>query len=62
MLEHDHHGTDSLMRPPAELDYSLTGKNFNRAIELGLAEADWYQSPVPRATLRKLLELSLIHI
>ena len=44
------------MRPPAELDYSLTGKNFNRAIELGLAEADWYQSPVPRATLRKLLE------
>ena len=56
MLEHDHHGTDSLMRPPAELDYSLTGKNFNRAIELGLAEADWYQSPVPRATLRKLLE------
>ena len=38
------------------LDYSLTGENANRAIERGLAEADWYQCPVPRATMRKLLE------
>lgn len=43
------------MRPPSKLNYSLTGENANRAIELGLAEADWYQSPVPRATLRQLL-------
>lgn len=43
------------MRPPNNLNYSLTGENANRAIELGLAEADWYQSPVPRATLRQLL-------
>jgi MocE subfamily Rieske [2Fe-2S] domain protein len=40
----------------AKLDYSLTGANSKRAIELGLAEAEWYQSPVPRATLRQLLE------
>ncbi|QYM78110.1 NADH:ubiquinone reductase (Na(+)-transporting) subunit F [Horticoccus luteus] len=41
--------------PPA-LDYSLTGVNATRAIELGLAEAEWYQSPVPRDTMRALLE------
>ncbi|MEM8865276.1 MAG: NADH:ubiquinone reductase (Na(+)-transporting) subunit F, partial [Planctomycetota bacterium] len=48
-------GTATLMRPPTILDYSLTGENAGRAIELGLAEADWYQCPVPRATMRKLL-------
>ena len=37
-------------------DYSLTGINAAQAVELGLAEADWYQTPVPRATMRKLLE------
>ena len=44
------------MRPPNILDYSLTGENAERAVELGLAEADWYQCPIPRATMRKLLE------
>lgn len=52
----DFHGGAAVMRPPEKLDYSLTGENAKRAVELGLAEADWYQSPVPRATLRKLLE------
>lgn len=37
-------------------DYSLTGVNASLAIEKGLAEADWYQCPVPREQLRKLLE------
>ncbi|SDG77709.1 NADH:ubiquinone reductase (Na(+)-transporting) subunit F [Winogradskyella thalassocola] len=45
----------SMPNPKIELDYSLTGKNATRAIELGLAEADWYQTPVPRKTMRKLL-------
>ncbi|NBB79464.1 MAG: NADH:ubiquinone reductase (Na(+)-transporting) subunit F, partial [Verrucomicrobia bacterium] len=44
------------MRPPSILDYSLTGENAHRAVELGLAEADWYQCPVPRAEMRQLLE------
>ncbi|MEM7626339.1 MAG: NADH:ubiquinone reductase (Na(+)-transporting) subunit F [Planctomycetota bacterium] len=44
------------MRPPNKLDYSLTGENADRAVEMGLAEADWYQCPVPRAEIRKLLE------
>lgn len=43
-------------RPPAKLDYSLTGENAALAIERGLAEADWYQCPVPRETMRRLLE------
>jgi len=46
----------TLATPPAKLDYSLTGENAHRAIERGLAEADWYQCPVPRETMRKLLE------
>lgn len=42
--------------PPKHLDYSLTGIETARAIEKGLAEADWYQCPVSRETMRKLLE------
>jgi len=42
-------------RPTGQLDYSLTGATAAAAIEQGLAEADWYQSPVPRATMRQLL-------
>jgi len=45
-----------LSRPPEKLDYSLVGVNAARAVEAGLAEADWYQSPVPRPVMRKLLE------
>jgi len=56
-MDLDHgEGTATLMRPPNILDYSLTGENSNRAVELGLAEADWYQCPVPRKEMRKLLE------
>jgi Na+-transporting NADH:ubiquinone oxidoreductase subunit F len=40
----------------AVLDYSLTGANATLAVERGLAEAEWYQCPVPRDTMRKLLE------
>lgn len=55
-MSHEHdHGTAVLTQPPARLDYSLTGENAARAVERGLAEADWYQSPVPRATMRQLL-------
>jgi hypothetical protein len=50
------HDTTILSKPPTHLDYSLVGEEASRAIERGLAEADWYQSPVPRATLRNLLE------
>ena len=48
--------TAAISKPPTKLDYSLTGENAARAVERGLAEADWYQCPIPRATMRKLLE------
>ena len=43
-------------RVPQISDYSLVGVTSAQAVEKGLAEADWYQSPVPRAEMRKLLE------
>jgi Na+-transporting NADH:ubiquinone oxidoreductase subunit F len=50
------HDTNILTQPPVKLDYSLTGLNSTLAVERGLAEADWYQSAVPRDTMRSLLE------
>jgi len=43
-------------KPRLGLDYSLTGTNSRLAVEKGLAEADWYQCPVPREIMRTLLE------
>jgi len=37
-------------------DYSLTGVNAAVAVEKGLAEAEWYTTPVPKAAMRQLLE------
>ncbi len=48
--------SEQTFKPPAGLDYSLTGENATLAIERGLAEADWYQCEVPRPVMRKLLE------
>jgi len=54
--DHDHdHGT-AVLPVQTKLDYSLTGEESARAVERGLAEAEWYQCPLPRATMRKLLE------
>jgi Na+-transporting NADH:ubiquinone oxidoreductase subunit F len=50
------HDAPTLANPPASLDYSLTGVNGIAAIEKGLAEADWYTSPVPREIMLELLE------
>ncbi|MFA7345855.1 MAG: NADH:ubiquinone reductase (Na(+)-transporting) subunit F [Terrimicrobiaceae bacterium] len=56
-MSQDHpNGAAVLAKAPAHLDYSLTGENAARAIERGLAEAEWYQTPVPRSRLRALLE------
>lgn len=42
-------------KSPSSPDYSLTGVNAKRAIENGLAEADWYQCLVPREVMRDLV-------
>ena len=47
---------NTLSNPLVQLDYSLTGINASLAVEKGLAEAEWYQCPVPRDTMRQLLE------
>src|SRR5271155_5022748 len=49
------HDAVTLAKPPAKLDYSLTGVNSHLAVERGLAEADWYQCAVPREKMRQLL-------
>ncbi len=36
-------------------DYSLTGVESQKAVEMGLADAEWYQSPIPRENMRELL-------
>jgi len=36
-------------------DYSLVGKSSKSAVEQGLAEADWYSSPLTRIELKDLL-------
>lgn len=54
-MSHEH---APVLPPPERLDYSLTGLTTAAAIEKGLAEADWYQCHVPRATMRRLLERS----
>ncbi len=52
----EHAGASALggVSPPLR-DYTLNRKNSDRAIVLGLAEAEWYQSPVPREEMRELL-------
>lgn len=47
--------TNTAAIPFLALDYSLIGVNSTRAVEMGLAEADWYQCSVPRGTMRSLL-------
>ncbi|WP_135556602.1 fatty acid desaturase family protein [Paenibacillus cymbidii] len=37
-------------------DYSLTGPENKRAEERGLAAADWYSSPIPRAKMKELMK------
>jgi len=36
-------------------DYSLLGAESGKVIELGLVDAEWYQSPIPREKMRELL-------
>ncbi len=37
-------------------DYSLIGKDSALAIEKGLANAEWYRTPIPKEKMRQLLE------
>lgn len=37
-------------------DYSLSGESAKKAIESGLASAEWYHSEVPRPTMKELMQ------
>src|ERR1700746_2067313 len=39
-------------------DYSLTGPDGVRAVETGLASAEWYHTDVPRKTMKELMQRS----
>jgi fatty acid desaturase len=39
-------------------DYSLTGRDTARAIETGLAAAEWYHTDVPRKRMKELMQRS----
>lgn len=43
---------------PATVDYSLTGERAHRAVEAGLATAEWYHSDIPRRTMKELMRRS----
>lgn len=42
--------------PLSQQDYSLTGPRAREAHDLGMHSAQWYQSPVPRAEMKKLIK------
>ena len=39
-------------------DYSLIGRDAKRAVEQGMASAQWYQAPIERARLKELMKRS----
>ena len=41
---------------PNTRDYSLTGESTRRAIESGLAAAEWYHTDVPRKVIKELMQ------
>jgi fatty acid desaturase len=45
--------TESLVQ---RRDYSLTGPESRRAVEIGLASAEWYHSDVPRKVMKELMQ------
>ncbi|HTV68544.1 MAG TPA: fatty acid desaturase family protein [Rhizobiaceae bacterium] len=43
---------------PARRDYSLVGPGSQRAVDLGLAAAEWYHTDVPRKDMKALMQRS----
>ena len=40
---------------PVPRDYTLTGDSSRRAVETGLAAAEWYHTEVPRKVMKELM-------
>ena len=41
---------------PSRRDYSLLGRDAKRAVETGLAAAEWYHTDVPRKQMKELMK------
>jgi fatty acid desaturase len=39
-------------------DYRLTGPDAKKAVEMGLASAEWYHTDIPRKTMKELMKRS----
>ena len=48
----------SMERAERPADYSLIGASTERAVETGLASAEWYHTEVPRKTMKELMQRS----
>ena len=46
------------MAAKTKRDYSLVGESTRRAIETGLASAEWYHTDVPRKAMKELMQRS----
>jgi fatty acid desaturase len=50
--------TDSAGTVKPKRDYSLTGESSRRAVEIGLASAEWYHTEIPRKVMKELMQRS----
>ncbi len=41
---------------PTKRDYSLIGRDSKRAVETGLAAAEWYHTDIPRKQMKELMK------
>jgi fatty acid desaturase len=48
----------TIFGPMPKRDYSLTGPEAQRAVERGLAAAEWYHTEVPRKVMKELMQRS----
>ncbi|AZN97409.1 fatty acid desaturase [Mesorhizobium sp. M9A.F.Ca.ET.002.03.1.2] len=46
----------TLSATPSRRDYSLLGRDAKRAVETGLAAAEWYHTDVPRKQMKELMK------
>ena len=51
----DMSATDTISTSPKR-DYSLVGESSKRAVETGLASAEWYHTEIPRAAMKQLMQ------
>ncbi|CAD7049894.1 fatty acid desaturase [Pseudorhizobium endolithicum] len=46
----------NMMQPGVKRDYSMLGHSARRAVEIGLASAEWYHTDVPRKAMKDLMK------